>query len=445
VTEDVKKARSLALLVLATAITTPVATSSVAGAAGLAPTAMPRAGVQLAATTCPYPVASTRPTGTTAIAAKPARFDTTDGDILAATTFQWNTTHLLVIGGTFANVITPDGVRHPARNFAVISEESGNLAYAGTNVNGSVRAVGYSNGVIYAGGDFTTFNGLARNHVAAVTAPNGGVSGWNPGYPAAVYALAAGTSAIYFGGAGSTVRAVSPTTAASVWSDTVSGGPVRVLLLSPGQTGLYIGGLFEQVSTLKRHGLVEVYARTGAPVTTFAPILRADSGIGPKGSYDGEEALSLAWDTSYSPARLILGYGGATRNGTAPLNPATGAGYWNHHIEGDAQGEGVAGNIYVTGYHRNHGNNIGCPYPYFATAVTAGNGTILSYWDPKLSGNQSNADGGNNGVQAITVDRNSKKVFLLGAFTTYGATCDYATLTCTGGTPLKSIAVFPYA
>jgi hypothetical protein len=403
-----------------------------------------------AATTCPYRVSTGAPVGTTSVADVPVAFDTTDGDILASTTFMSGTTHLLVIGGNFSNVITKDGVKHPAKNFAIVSEETGNIAYAGTGINSYVRAVAYGNNLIYVGGDFTTFGGVARNHAAAVITPNGGVSTWNPNMASSVKAIAAGTSAVFIGDGG-TLRSVNPTTAATKWSVPAVGGAVQSLLLSPGQSGLYAGGSFEKLGTQARHGFTEVFAANGAPVTAFnPPVLKSDSGVGEKGAWDGEEGLSLAWDNSYNPGRVVLGFGGGTYNGIASYNSATGAQYWAEHTEGDTQGVGVIGNVYITGYHRNHGNNIGCPYPYFSTEFSGANGIIFSYWNPQLSGNQSNADAGNNGVQAITVDKNSKKLFLLGAFTKYGATCNYGPTVgnpvppCTGGTPRQSIAVFPY-
>ena len=59
----------------------------------------------------------------------------------------------------------------------------------------------------------------------------------------------------------------------------------------------------------------------------------------------------------------------------------------------------------VAGYHRNNPNTT-TPFPYFATQLELSNGRLTT-WDPKITGNQSNADGGNNGVQAIYVDQST--------------------------------------
>jgi hypothetical protein len=43
-------------------------------------------------------------------------------------------------------------------------------------------------------------------------------------------------------------------------------------------------------------------------------------------------------------------------------------------------------------------------------------------WDPQINGNQSNADGGNNGVQAMYVDQGSDTLYLAGAFLHWNGT-----------------------
>ena len=60
--------------------------------------------------------------------------------------------------------------------------------------------------------------------------------------------------------------------------------------------------------------------------------------------------------------------------------------------------------------------NTTTPFPYFATQLELSNGQLTT-WDPGLTGNQLNADGGNNGVQAIYVDQSTHKLYLAGAFT----------------------------
>ncbi len=400
------------------------------------------------AASCPYPVATRRPAGTTTIASNPSKFTMLEsGDILAGTVITSGTNRYLAIGGNFPGVVTPDGRSHPAANLAVLNEATGAVVYAAKSANSYVRALFYDNGVLYVGGDFTSLNGIARHYIAAINTTTWKVTSWAPYSAGAVRAIAASTSGrfvgVYYGGDSNRLYDVSPVTGKLIWTDTVGGGAIKALLLSPDTSGLFVGGLFEQVSTLTQHGLMEVYpATTGKPYTPFRPILRTDN---PPNSDTGEENLSLAWDTSYrSPIHLIMGDGGATVNAIRSISPSNGVGYWGDHTEGDAQGVAVVGNTYVAGYHRNHDNiSPYCPYPYFSAQFSQANGTILTYWNSELSGDGSNADHGNNGVQAITADPVTKKLFLLGAFKTHGATCPTWD-TCTGGTPLRGIALFSY-
>jgi hypothetical protein len=420
-------------------ISVVMAFSIVAPAASILNPVAPQAN---AAAVCKIPIHTTRKATTTPVASVPiSSYSMTDGDILAGAAYNISTKSYLAIGGNFDNIVLASGQKVPAQNFAILDGTSGAVVFAGKNINSFVYSISQRGNTVYAGGSFTTFNGVARKYIAAVNATNGALTSWNPGATSKVVAIAAGSSNIYY--AGGHVRAVD-TTGKSVWTATVVGGPVRALLLSPGQTGLYVAGLFEQVAGYNRHGLMELTAATGKAITGFTPTLRADSGVGEKGDWDGEEGLALAWDGSYSPQRLILGYGGAKNNGTASINAATGSGYWNRAVEGDVQAVGKAGTTYIAGYHRSHGNNIGCPYPFFGTSYDAQEGAIQSYWNPKLSGFQSNEDGGNNGIQAMAINESLKRVYLLGAFTKYGGTCDANMVACTGGTPRQSIAVYIY-
>ncbi|HZV27441.1 MAG TPA: hypothetical protein VFG00_14235, partial [Acidothermaceae bacterium] len=92
---------------------------------------------------------------------------------------------------------------------------------------------------------------------------------------------------------------------------------------------------------------------------------------------------------------------------------------WTTSLIGDCQGIGLVGSTLVAGYHRNTANSS-TPFPYFATQLELSNGRLTT-WDPKITGNQSNADGGNNGVQAIYVDQSTHVLYLAGAFTSPSA------------------------
>ncbi|UDY34485.1 hypothetical protein [Dermatobacter hominis] len=347
------------------------------------------------------------------------RWATTNGDILAITKVAGTSRNLIAFGGNFTRVITPDGVSRVANHFAVVDEMTGALVYAG-NANSYVRAITSLNGTIYVGGDFTSFGGVARARAAALNA-SFAVTGWNPSPGSRVRALTVASGNIVYGGDSSVVRATNPTTGAAVWSQSVSGGSVRAMTVSPNGANLYVGGLFEVYGGLTRHGIIKANPANGVPDSAFNARFRVDSGVGSGGSYDGQAGNVLAFNADGS--RLLVGVAGQGSDEFKTLNPSTGALAWGIVLPGDCQGIGVVGSTYVLGYHR-HDNN---PWPYFGAQVEAANGRLTTF-DPGVTGYQGNADGGNNGVQAIYADPVNRRLFLAGAFTS----------------PVKSLAVFTW-
>ena len=355
------------------------------------------------------PVSSTTPISSTAL-----NFDRTNGDLLAITKVDGAASGELAFGGNFTAVITPDGVSHSAKNFAIVSESTGAVLYAG-NANSYVRSITSLNGVTYVGGDFSSFGGQSRSHAAALSATFG-VTSWNPKPSGTVRALAATGSSVYMGGSFSSVRAVSSSTGSTIWSKSTSLGDVHSLLATNGT--LYAGGLFETYNGTTQHGLVEINPSSGSLVTAFNAHLRADTGVGSTGQYSGEEIISMS--VGPNTGEILVGSGGHAPPGDASneailMNATTGARVWSTSTIGDCQGIGLVGSTTVAGYHRNVANTS-TPYPYFATQLELSNGHLTT-WDPGITGNQLNADGGNNGVQAIYVDQSTHTLYLAGAFT----------------------------
>jgi hypothetical protein len=346
----------------------------------------------------------------------------TNGDILTITKVAGVARDLIAFGGNFTAVITPDGVSRAARHFAVVDEFTGELVYAG-NASSYVRSISSRDGVIYVGGDFTTFGGVARNRLAALS-PTFTVTAWNPAPSFRVRAVVAGPAGVYYGGDGTSVRLANVATGGTIWSQPHTGGSVRALALSPDNGALYVGGLFETFGPITRHGLIRANPLTGSPDPVFNANFRPDSGIGANGNYDGEagNVLQLTSDGS----RLLVGVAGQGSDVFKVLNPVTGSLTWVKVLPGDCQGVAVVGSTYVVGYHRNRVNGA-IPYPYYAAQLETTN-SQLTTWDPGLTGLQSNADGGNNGVQAIYADPVNRRLFVAGAFTTEN------------GRPLESLA-----
>jgi hypothetical protein len=369
---------------------------------------------------------------TTPIAMTPLPFDRTNGDLLAITKIDG--TNDLAFGGNFSLVYTPDGVSHAAINFAVVDEATGALLYGGSPANGGsadkyVRSIASFNGVIYVGGDFTSWAGSSRSHTVSL-APTGNpapaeyaVTSWNPAPGSAVRGLAVDSNAVYLGIGGSALRAVNRTTGATIWSQSVTGGDIHAVLEDQGY--LFVGGLFETYAGVTQHGLVKVSPSDGSMITAFNAQLRADTGIGQYGAYDGEEALSIA--AAQSPSQILVGVGGHAPAGLGSneamlVNFTTGARAWRFGTLGDCQAIGAVGDTAVAGYHNNTAS-AGDPTSanYFGIQLEDANG-VPTTWDPRVNGNQSNADGGNNGIQAMYVDQATETLYLGGAFLHWNGT-----------------------
>ena len=322
----------------------------------------------------------------------------------------------LAIGGNFSHVITPDHVSHAAKNFAIVAEATGTVLYAG-NANSYVRAIASFGGTTYVGGDFTSFGGVSRSHAAAVS-PSFGVTSWNPKPSGNVRGMSADSGGVYMGGDFSAVRAVSLSSGSTLWSKSSSGGSVHSVMVYDG--ALFVGGLFETYNGTTQHGLVKVALSSGSLITSFNAHLRVDTGVGQYGAYDGEEIISM-WPGP-SSSQLFIGSGGHAPAGKSSneailISSSSGSRSWSTSTIGDCQALGAVGSTVVAGYHRNTANGS-IPYPYFATQLEDSNGKLTN-WDPKITGNQGNADGGNNGVQAIFSDSSTQTIYIAGAFTQY--------------------------
>ena len=152
--------------------------------------------------------------------------------------------------------------------------------------------------------------------------------------------------------------------------------------------------------------------------------------------------MDLALDTNVTPNQLLMGSGGH-KNYVRMLNLTTGATIWDHFTPGDGQAVAMVGTSAIVGYHRNRPNGGAFAWPYYAAQLTASNGA-LGTWQAGLSGKPGQVtDGGNNGIRGFAYDPTANILVVVGAFTTYGASCDPATtITCTGGTKLNSIAAY---
>jgi PKD repeat protein len=353
-------------------------------------------------------------------------WDTTNGDILVSRIIHVGTTDALVIGGNFSSVHTRAGATVAATNLAVVDATTGNVLYAGTGINSYVRsAVGAANGVLYVGGDFSTFAGQPRGRVAGLTISTWTLTSFNPGLTGQTYTLEAGPTLLYVGGTFSIVHVYRLSDGGQSFQINADCG-IRALLLSPDGSALYVGGFQNTTNGFAQHALVKVNSLTGAVDTGFVISLQKNSGgCGGAGvtGYDGEDTISLAWDPLRN--RLLVGNGGHGANTFYSVNPTTGAKDYEVFSFGDNQAVAALGPTYLLGFHGL------APSHRFVSQNLATTGAVQA-WDPKLDGQQGNADGGNNGVQSMVVDPTLGRIYLAGAFLTQN------------GVSRQSLAVFTF-
>lgn len=179
------------------------------------------------------------------------------------------------------------------------------------SVDRAVHALELSEGVLYVGGEFTSFAGSARNAVAAIQVASAALLPWNPqvfgSYVAAIDRVGA---SVYLGGSfnfvGSTSRAnlaaVDATTGSLLpWHVDVAG---TVSALVANDSGLYLGGKFSNVAGVARQNFARVELGTGSvsdvPRNASAPVrslLETGSRLavaGDFGSVNGESRSNAA-------------------------------------------------------------------------------------------------------------------------------------------------------
>ena len=206
-----------------------------------------------------------------------------------------------------------------ARNgLAALDAGTGAATAWNPNPDGPVSDLAVAGDTVYAGGSFTAIGGQARNRLAALDATTGAATAWNPDpYPpnsGGVFALAVSGDTVYAGGNFATIGGQArnglaaldaATGAATAWNPNPNGYGVGPLAVA-GNT-VYVGGNFNLIGGQARGGLAALDATTGA-ATAWNP--NPYSG--------GVSALAVAGDTVYAGGDFAT-IGGATHLGAAAI------------------------------------------------------------------------------------------------------------------------------
>jgi hypothetical protein len=277
------------------------------------------------------------------------------------------------LGGYFTQV---NGVIR--NHLAAIDATTGKLTGWNPNANNSVRSLALSSdgSRIYAGGGFSKVGGLGRKRLAAIDASTGAVdSAWKPQANDTVYALATSGQSVYLGGKFTTIDGQSRAhlalvdatsgTLAPNWTPSAN-DEVRALGHSSDGARLYVGGPFTTVNGTSRPYLAALSPTTGALSGTWLKPTRPNGRV---------------FDVEVSGGRVYTAEGGAG-GAAAVYDGTTGVRAWMVRGDGDAQSVAVLdGKVYVGG----HFKTLSDQSRQQLAALDATTGALDPQWNPNAS------------------------------------------------------------
>lgn len=207
-------------------------------------------------------------------------FITVDGtDILVGGKFT-------VIGGNIdfnpANNQTTQTGGTNRRGFARVAQANAAVSNWGPQVsllkpaqfgqgNATSYALGVQGDMMLLGGDFISFGGVNRAHLAAIDLHTGVPTAWDPGADQTVRAMALASSGVYVGGAFTNIGGAShsriallnyATGQADPWDARFQTGQY-ISAIATGNKTVFVGGQFQKIGGQDRSSLAELDAKTG--------------------------------------------------------------------------------------------------------------------------------------------------------------------------------------
>ncbi|WP_217641464.1 fibronectin type III domain-containing protein, partial [Microbulbifer thermotolerans] len=222
------------------------------------------------------------------------------------------------------------------RNYLAAFDSSGNLLDWSPNPNFDVYAITVVGDTVYVGGKFTSIDGQERNSLAAIDT-DGNLLDWSPathgGPTAGVTALAVSDDTVYAGGDFTSVQGYARNRLAAIdsegqllpWSPSADGN-VKALAVD-GNT-VYAGGNFESINGEECHAL--------AAIDTSDTLLSCDWDINMGPEEKGTVyALTLAENTLYVGG-YFSNFNEQTRNNAAAISTTDGSLLtWNPDVSSD--------------------------------------------------------------------------------------------------------------
>ena len=245
-------------------------------------------------------------------------------------------------GGQFTSI---NGVRR--LNLAALDAASGALDPGFVaDTNGVVKAVTSDGTALYVGGVFSSINGVTRRRLARLDGATGVVvAGWEATASAEVQSLTLAGDRLYVGGAFSTVggqprnhlaRVATANGAVDAWDPNVDGGVHRIRLSADGAR-IYIAGAFSAVGSAARSYLAAVDTVSGL-ATAWHPRVQVP-------------IVSLALSSDETLAFVATRGGNIIGNRLQAWSTVTGALMWDRPGDGDFQAVDTSASFVYTGGH----------------------------------------------------------------------------------------------
>ena len=259
----------------------------------------------------------------------------------------------IYLGGSFNNLLGPNGEVLPRSNAAALDPVTGEPLPFAPNPNNAVWAMALSpdGSSLYLGGDFTKVAGVNRKRLAKVNATTGAVSTWRVDANSQVQAIATRHDTVYVGGEftllGTTPRtrlaALDAATGAvsTTWLASAD-AMVHDLEFSVDGSRLFAGGLFTSVSGS--------LGNTQRRLTSLNPVTGT---FQPWTSHPGYEVF----DVEATRTQVFAAAGGSGGH-TMGYDGSTGALQWSAFSDGDAVGVELQNGVLYAGGHFTKWNGL---------------------------------------------------------------------------------------
>lgn len=267
---------------------------------------------------------------------------------------------------------SPSGVNEtPRSNLLAFDLTTGNLITSFNhplNAQGKAIAASPDGSTLYVGGDFTTVDGVAHNHIVAINLPtNTVVSSFSDGVNGEVKSLAATNADVYAGGdftatthGVTRTRLAEFTNAGSLTGWNVAANlSVAAMVMTTDQSKLVVGGNFSTLNGVTYHALGAINPTTGALLpwgsqSNTYPI-RQDS-AGSNASITSLSAnASAIFLTSFNTVFQAPG----AFEGRAAISPTDGHIIWANDCHGDSYSAIPIGNVLYSVSHAHDCSSIG--------------------------------------------------------------------------------------